>query len=702
MSTLFLVKSGLFYSIANAIFTVFMRIKLAITVAAAFAIHGCANTEEAESVKKVQTPNNRKKRDESSSGGFEGGGSGGGSGGGQGGTEEQSSGGQAGAGTRDQGGDGGQVGGQAGGHVGAGHVGGGPVGGHVGGGHLGGAKVVGHAGGTFGGGQVGGRQGGTQGQAGGGLGGTNVQAVSGGQIGQAGGHVAGGQSNTVRQAVGGLGAQSTGQGSTGGQVNGEQRVRGLDGGQGGTEDQAGARDRIGAVGQTVSRDHGVTVHQAGGGLGAPTGGGMDGTGAQVNGGQRVEGLGGQVKGGQGSGPSGQVESRSSVGGKISSSGGPVGRGVDQPTQLGLGNFDSKDFTHIVVIPDVHGDADFFIHSLWIAFNKIESEPIAELRFKNKLIAVANGVVFPSGRSNVVPDKPLSVLGKRAAIVQLGDIMDRGPQSLFSYKILASIETAIGWKLIQLFGNHELMIYNPGADGGFDLRYNNDPTDISNEEAKKLFAPGGALRDYILSKNLIVARIGTPPDPSVQYRPNPASPDTLFVHANVDLKWAAYFLRSIEKNTSQKSGDWLEFVSLLNSRKREEFKRQPSSTAALGNDDDGPLFTRGIPKPKYPETRERHCALLEDFMGRIHVSRVIVGHTPDSDNHTTRVFCGNKFIIADVAMSRSMSTNRDGQPYALIMNLSNGGTSISSITAHYDHYLYHDVAHRRQEDFSASR
>ena len=141
---------------------------------------------------------------------------------------------------------------------------------------------------------------------------------------------------------------------------------------------------------------------------------------------------------------------------------------EETSSSGLGHFDSSQFSHIAVIPDVHGDAEYFIHSLWLAFQKIEATnlkpvPRAKLRkrFFDQIKAVADTVEFPSGHPRIRPLPPtLSMFGNKVALVQLGDIMDRGPQSLYSYKILASIETAIGWKVIQLAGNHDLMIYHP--------------------------------------------------------------------------------------------------------------------------------------------------------------------------------------------------------------------------------------------------
>jgi hypothetical protein len=348
-----------------------------------------------------------------------------------------------------------------------------------------------------------------------------------------------------------------------------------------------------------------------------------------------------------------------------------------------GHFDSRDFSHVVVIPDVHGDAENFIYSLWIAFQKVEPSgyEVEFPTFDRKVREVAESVEFPSGQARTIPHSRLSSLGKRVAIVQLGDIMDRGPQSLFSYKILASIETAIGWKLIQLFGNHDLMIYNPEFPGGFDLRYNKKPTDISDEDAIRLFGPGGALRDYILNKGLVMARIGTPPkEDGTAYVIDPKSPDTLFVHAGLDPRWASEF------GKTNRIG-WKKMIESINQRYLQAFNDDPSAPAELANDDDGPLFTREIPNSFEDYSKrpyENNCSDLIQVLKRIRVSRIIVGHTPDPQ-HETKSYCDGRFLVTDIAMSRGMCRGCTGQPYALVMTLGEGGSKIESMTSHYNHW-----------------
>jgi hypothetical protein len=350
---------------------------------------------------------------------------------------------------------------------------------------------------------------------------------------------------------------------------------------------------------------------------------------------------------------------------------PVKMGV-----TGLGNFDSRDFSHIVIIPDVHGDADFFLKSLWTAFSKVEpaGHGVTEAQFESRIRRIAQAIQFPSGTCTLKKIlAPLSRLGKKVAIVQLGDLMDRGAQSLVSYKVLASIEMAIGWKLIKIAGNHDLMIYNPLLPGGFDLRYNQDPTDISNDDAKILFGPGGPLSTFITQGDLIVARIGGPR--VADYVIDPKSADTLFVHAGLDLLWAKEFLKEIGKGNQYE-----ELVTLVNEHFREAFAKDLASASQLANTGDGPVFVRKVPLAVDQEVM-RQCVLLETLLTKLQVSRVIVGHTPDAA-HATREYCDSRFIITDVGMSRGLTV--DGQPYAMIMTLDNKGQQIRSLVAHYNH------------------
>ena len=341
---------------------------------------------------------------------------------------------------------------------------------------------------------------------------------------------------------------------------------------------------------------------------------------------------------------------------------------------GLGNFNTAEFEEIVIIPDVHGDAEYFIHSLWIAFKNVEpaENSVTFRQFDRALRNAAASVKFPEGRPSVLPESRLSMRGERIALVQLGDIMDRGPQSWLSYKLLASLDHVIGWKKVQLFGNHELMAYvRPGV---FDLRYNIEPTDISNDEAMIQFAPGGPLMTYLINNNLLMARFGSPIDSSREYVVDPSrKADTLFVHAGLDNEWADSFKNAagIER--------WEDFIDSINRMKRREFQEKPERVSKFAWEKKSPVYTRTIPEPETGDEFRGRCGELQKILEKLQVSRVIVGHTPEVKN--VRRYCDSKFIVSDVAMSRGMGPGA-GNPFAMVMSLDDSGSDVSALKYYY--------------------
>ena len=343
----------------------------------------------------------------------------------------------------------------------------------------------------------------------------------------------------------------------------------------------------------------------------------------------------------------------------------------KPNTSGLGNFNTVDFEKIVIIPDVHGDAEYFIHSLWIAFMQVEpaENTVKFEQFDGALREAAASVEFPKGKPTVLPESPLSMKGERIAIVQLGDVMDRGPHSWLSYKLLASLDHVIGWKKVQLFGNHELLIYM--LPGIFDLRYNQYPTDISNEEARIQFAPGGPLMKYLINNNLLMARFGAPIDSSKRYVVDPKTKaDTLFVHAGLELNWVREIMRD------ERIKKWEDFVDSVNRAKRRDFEEKPDLTYEFAMlDPNSPVFTRTIPEAKTPDQLNKGCEDLEFVLEFLQVSRIIVGHTPES--RSVRSYCHSKFIVSDVAMSRGF-LSAGSHPFAMVMSLDHGGADVAAL------------------------
>jgi len=88
-----------------------------------------------------------------------------------------------------------------------------------------------------------------------------------------------------------------------------------------------------------------------------------------------------------------------------------------------------------------------IRSLLQAFEDVEDEKLTLSIFLDQIEYFENG-----GRDRT----PLSDSPDATILVQLGDIVDRGPFSLECLKIMDIIELAIGKKTVRLYGNHEIM------------------------------------------------------------------------------------------------------------------------------------------------------------------------------------------------------------------------------------------------------
>ena len=398
-------------------------------------------------------------------------------------------------------------------------------------------------------------------------------------------------------------------------------------------------------------------------------------------------------------------------------------GSDPPASSKLGLFDSSLFNQVVVIPDVHGDADFFIESLWIGFTKVESrETVGALDFKtfrDAILATAETIEFPSGLPAVQPDAKLSKMGQSVAIVQLGDIMDRGLDPFLSYKILASIEPVIGWKLIQLFGNHELMIYDPSCHedersscGGETTYFNTNDnsmvnghgqliaTDIANEAQNErivsvgqLFGPGGSLWKYLNSHNLLMARIGGPYTSS-KYTVNPKSPDTLFVHAGYLTRYLVNEIPGFDRLATS------DLIGGINLAMRNQFSKHPEKTAGFAKDKTSPVNIRLIPNAE-GSALEELCNELAETLVALQVSRIVVGHTPPkdgNDENPIRTFCHKRFIVTDVMMSRGFTEHHGGQPFGLVMNLES--SSLDSIFGYFE--KPHDISLERHYPVAADK
>ena len=128
----------------------------------------------------------------------------------------------------------------------------------------------------------------------------------------------------------------------------------------------------------------------------------------------------------------------------------------------LGRLESKDYRKIVVIPDVHGDMNAFIEALFVGLKKVEQErsAITLEEFSARITSAMKALWF---------DDKTAKLGQMitndpgVALVLLGDLMDRGPQSTECIMIMKCVGKLMGWTVRTLYGNHEL--FNMAGQAG---------------------------------------------------------------------------------------------------------------------------------------------------------------------------------------------------------------------------------------------
>ena len=110
--------------------------------------------------------------------------------------------------------------------------------------------------------------------------------------------------------------------------------------------------------------------------------------------------------------------------------------------LPSGELDATLVSHVVVIPDAHGDLQSLLFSLFLAQAKVDPSRSEES--------------FTDFKRRFNDESAAEAAPTRVAIVQLGDLMDRGPDSAECVEAMSRGERVLGWRTVQLYGNHELM------------------------------------------------------------------------------------------------------------------------------------------------------------------------------------------------------------------------------------------------------
>ena len=297
-----------------------------------------------------------------------------------------------------------------------------------------------------------------------------------------------------------------------------------------------------------------------------------------------------------------------------------------------------DPARIVAVGDLHGDYD-----AWEA------------------IARAAGVVDAKGRWS----------GGRATLVQMGDVVDRGPDSLKIIRQLMKLQKDApkrGGKVIALVGNHEAMnmtgdlrYVHPGEYRAFADQDSEARRDRVYEANRPAIEVAYKARDpQITSQAILDAWMKEYPLGKLEHQfawspsgdvgkwvmANPAVVrvgDSLFVHGGIS---AAYTQFSPEQ---------------INQRVAGALKAQDQTPTSIINDPAGPLWYRGLVTrapgdeatvaPAGPSGQplpiEQEIALV---LAAYHVQRIIVAHTPS----TTGIIAADQGALwrIDSAISRA--------------------------------------------------
>ncbi len=261
-------------------------------------------------------------------------------------------------------------------------------------------------------------------------------------------------------------------------------------------------------------------------------------------------------------------------------------------------------------------------------------------------------------------------GGKTHLVQLGDLLDGGPDSRALMDLLRKLEkqsASAGGAVHALIGSHEAMNlwgdwnYVPAAEfasyaadapgvasfEGFagpaasslpDAARPDENRDESAaarpagfDERQAALSANGAYGGWLRSHNAAI-KIGR----------------TLFVHAGIGPKYAAWSLDALDNEV------------------RDELKGLAQWQGGIVTDDEGPLWYNGLATGEEKELQP----LVDELLKNFDVDRIVIGHTPAEAAVTPRF--GGKVLLVDVGLSRVYGPSGrvacleidSGEPFAL--------------------------------------
>ncbi|KAI8384640.1 Metallo-dependent phosphatase-like protein [Radiomyces spectabilis] len=206
------------------------------------------------------------------------------------------------------------------------------------------------------------------------------------------------------------------------------------------------------------------------------------------------------------------------------------------------------------------------------------------------------------------------IGGDAILVQTGDIVDRGMDTIELYRMMQELEIeakAQGGQVIVLLGNHEIM--NLIGDWRYVLR-----PEIrkfgSKQDRINAFKPDGSIGSYLVGLNT-TAKVGS----------------TVFVHGGLHPKYAKHGIDWINAETHAAMPEFIETNG-----------QSGDPHDIFGGD--GPTWYRAYAV----EDEAKVCPLLEEALKMLEADRMVVGHSVQRDGRI-RTRCNGKIVLIDIGI-----------------------------------------------------
>ena len=295
------------------------------------------------------------------------------------------------------------------------------------------------------------------------------------------------------------------------------------------------------------------------------------------------------------------------------------------------------------------------------------------------------------------DKDMKWLGKNAILVQTGDLTERGDDTKGLMDMFISLsddmtEKGVGDRLVNLLGNHDVWSLKGYWSYVQDSDIDGFPGDDEYERKlarAKAFAYDGKYGEFLRKHG------------KVCYIPPTEGAKTLFVHGGLSPFWAdkaegdcetlnqmavdkmetVPTMAEIDKEAKENPDDcdagdhcyWTErafkgdeydkFDEGIFQSRGPPCNRKVDEGSSVTCEGAGPVWYRGFSQGTYeqsdvyPYTKEIYlknitevCAMVDESLEKMGAQRMAVGHTIVHDGQA-RAFCDNKYIMADIAMTR---------------------------------------------------